>query len=148
MIRGCLSTVRLTVSAAWKDAEVTDIQFSGDLSATLLDRRFVRVLSVLVQQLFSLHAEEITCQAEAQFFYACPEVGAANQPNQRYAPTTVLKRTYDRRHFAGPVSWMDRPLASTATMTGISFTSNSWIASIPRSSNATTLAERMDFEIR
>jgi hypothetical protein len=41
------------------------------------------------------------------------------------------------RHSFGPLSCTDSPRLSTATVTGISLTSNSRIASIPRSSNAT-----------
>ena len=40
------------------------------------------------------------------------------------------------------------PGASTATVTGMSSTTNSWIASMPRSAKARTRAERIAFETR
>ena len=42
--------------------------------------------------------------------------------------------------------WMEVPRESTATVTGKSASSNSWIASMPRSSNASTRARRMAFD--
>ena len=49
---------------------------------------------------------------------------------------------------AGPVRWMDRPAVSTATVTGMSSTTNSWIASMPSSAKASTRAERIAFATR
>ena len=51
-------------------------------------------------------------------------------------------------HICGPVMWTELPSESTATVTGMSCTSNSWMASMPRSSKATTRAERMAFDTR
>ena len=42
----------------------------------------------------------------------------------------------------------DVPRLSTATVTGMSSTSSSWIASIRKSSNATTLDLRIAFDTR
>ena len=52
------------------------------------------------------------------------------------------------RHSAGPVSWTFSPEASTATVTGISSTVNSKIASMPKSSNAMHREARIALETR
>lgn len=52
------------------------------------------------------------------------------------------------RHSAGPVLCMQFPSTSTAIVTGMSWISNSKIASMPKSSNARTRADLMDLEIR
>src|SRR5690606_18940964 len=51
-------------------------------------------------------------------------------------------------HSRGPVSCTDSPPESTATVTGMSCTVNSWIASMPRSSNATTRAALIALDTR
>src|SRR5690625_4807173 len=48
----------------------------------------------------------------------------------------------------GPVSWTDSPWLSTATVTGMSSTSNSYTASIPSSGKAASRAARLSWENR
>ena len=52
------------------------------------------------------------------------------------------------RHSAGPVRCTALPPESTATVTGMSFTSNSRIASMPRSAKASTREARIALETR
>ncbi len=51
-------------------------------------------------------------------------------------------------HCCGPLWCTALPFTSTATVTGMSWTSNSWIASMPSSAKATTRADLMALETR
>ena len=64
-----------------------------------------------------------------------------------YATTTGILPIF-ARHCAGPVLCTALPSVSTATVTGMSFTSNSWMASMPRSAKASTRAFLIDLDTR